>query len=165
MGGIIPYTVNPAVSWNMTWPSGSFKQSFSNPQSHSIRVVSPSLPLLVTYHVCLHDSRLALTDLCLKPPSLMHADVITVGVFFYKEVLDSVLSVVFFFLFSQRTQQPATISTTTTRTLSPDTTPLMRTSEFSAERQHSWITWPSPFRTTILWLDWVIIGCILIRAW
>lgn len=87
--------------------------------------------------------------------SLRHRCTLTslqLGFFFYKEVLDSVLSVVFFFLFSQRTQQPATISTTTTRTLSPDTTPLMRTSEFSAERQHSRITWPSPFHTAILWL-------------
>lgn len=80
MGGRIPYTVNPAVRWNMTWPSSNL--NVSNPQSHSIRVVSPSLLPPVTYHACLHDSRLALTDLCLKPPSPMHADVITVRFFF-----------------------------------------------------------------------------------
>ena len=104
---------------------------------HILRVVQhvsshSSLPLPVTYHACLHDSRYWPWQICVW--SLRHWGTLTslqlFFFFFYKEVLDSVLSVVF--LSSQRTQPPATISTTTTQILSPDTTPLMRTSEFSA---------------------------------
>ena len=57
MGGTIPYTVNPAVCWNTTWPSGSFKQSecFSSSESfntcrltHHSPFLSPTTPVSMT---------------------------------------------------------------------------------------------------------------------
>ena len=134
MGGTIPYTVNPAVCWNTTWPSGSFKQSecFTSSESFNTCRLTPHSPFLspttpVSMTADIGPDR-SVSEASVTEARWRHYSFFFF--FFYKEVLDSVLSVVF--LSSQRTQPPATISTTTTQILSPDTTPLMRTSEFSA---------------------------------
>lgn len=125
---IIPHTVKhlkPPLCHTVTWPSGKGGKTqhwhfqFILNVSNNCWQASFSFSrccFTIDHHKCLRDSRSALTN----PSARWHR-----------------LGIQHPFLSFFRIQQPATTSTITTQTLSPDTTPLMRTSELSAREWHS----------------------------
>lgn len=118
--------VNTVVSSNL-----NVLTAHHHPQGDCLHIFFVSLPGQVChYQSCLHDSRLAPEkkiwwDWCtLTSSQLLKRDAWSFSVCCF-----------------QRTQQPALISMTTTRTLSPDTTPPMKTSKYDCGRSALVVQW------------------------